>query len=564
MAALAKAKQLRDDTFTSALIQAKFASGAFNLTVVNDVFAASSIADDRLVEDYILANGTRAFTAAQSMGGFKLTNVADGTTATDAVNYGQLQAVVAGLDPKGSVRLATVGLLSAISTAPVYNPTGGTSARGQITFTTGPTAVDGVNVVNGDRILVKNESDGTAEVHSVDTVADVAGSLNSTFFVFYTTPNRGFYVWFNVSGGGVDPAPAAPAGVTFQGIMVAIATNDTATAVAIATKAAIDATSFVNKGGQPTVGQVANALTITNAEGGNVTNVADGSAATGFTFGTDTQGTGLGGAANGIWVRTGANTWDRATDFDTDAEVTAGVYFPTEEGTVNEDQLWLLITNNPITVGGAAGTPLTFQTFGSLNLGGTPSTITPDAVAAEGTSFTAARSDHVHAIAAAAPGSIQPDDTADEGVSTSFSRADHRHAIATDVAVSVTIANAEGASTSFARADHTHNSPKFTKADKGQNPTATTGNEQTTGVTLASEPALDTYPLVFINTLGPYEVGDGVKTKDCYFSGDGGTTARAIGAIASGDQLIWNGTIAGFDLETDDVIDFEYLSFATN
>lgn len=73
----------------------------------------------------------------------------------------------------------------------------------------------------------------------ITTVADVAGSLNNTYFLLgvpqddTTLP---YYVWFNVSGGGVDPAvPGA------TGIEVMIATNDTADDVATALGAAINA-----------------------------------------------------------------------------------------------------------------------------------------------------------------------------------------------------------------------------------------------------------------------------------------------------------------------------------
>ena len=60
------------------------------------------------------------------------------------------------------------------------------------------------------------------------------------------------------------------------------------------------------------------------------------------------------------------------------------------------------------------------------------------------------------------------------------------------------------------------------------------------------------------------EVGDGVKTKDCYFSGDGGTTARAIKSIQQGDILHWNGSIAGYELSSATMkIDFLYYEFAT-
>lgn len=74
------------------------------------------------------------------------------------------------------------------------------------------------------------------------------------------------------------------------------------------------------------------------------------------------------GAQNGIWVvstlGTGANgVWDRATDFDQDAEVTSGAFTFVEEGTANADTGWVLTTNNPITIGGASGTALVWAQF---------------------------------------------------------------------------------------------------------------------------------------------------------------------------------------------------------
>jgi hypothetical protein len=74
------------------------------------------------------------------------------------------------------------------------------------------------------------------------------------------------------------------------------------------------------------------------------------------------------GAANGIYVVTtlgsGANgVWDRAGDADSDAEVTSGMYVFVEEGTANADAGFILTTNNPITLGGASGTSLTFTQF---------------------------------------------------------------------------------------------------------------------------------------------------------------------------------------------------------
>lgn len=73
------------------------------------------------------------------------------------------------------------------------------------------------------------------------------------------------------------------------------------------------------------------------------------------------------GAQNGIWVVTtlgsGANgVWDRATDYDSDAEVTSGAFTFIEAGT-NAATGWVLSTLNPITIGGASGTALVYTKF---------------------------------------------------------------------------------------------------------------------------------------------------------------------------------------------------------
>jgi hypothetical protein len=65
------------------------------------------------------------------------------------------------------------------------------------------------------------------------------------------------------------------------------------------------------------------------------------------------------GSENGIYV-VAAGAWSRAADADSDAEVTAGMYCFVTEGTVNGDTGWVLITNDPITLG---TTSLAFAQF---------------------------------------------------------------------------------------------------------------------------------------------------------------------------------------------------------
>lgn len=88
-------------------------------------------------------------------------------------------------------------------------------------------------------------------------------------------------------------------------------------------------------------------------------------------------------------------------------------------------------------------------------------------------------------------------------------------------------------------------------------PNNTTADGDYAGITITYTPYADSNVQVTVNGVGA-NLGDGVKIKDCYFSGDSGITARAIADIEAGDQLHWNGSIAGFELEDTDLIDIIY------
>lgn len=117
-----------------------------------------------------------------------------------------------------------------------------------------------------------------AQVQDVDTVADTAGSLNSTYFLLESISAK-YYVWYDVSSSGTDPGIAGSADTGGRiGIEVDITTGDSADAVATATRSAIDALADFSTGG------ATNVVTITNADVGVTQDAKDGSAATGFTF----------------------------------------------------------------------------------------------------------------------------------------------------------------------------------------------------------------------------------------------------------------------------------------
>jgi hypothetical protein len=71
---------------------------------------------------------------------------------------------------------------------------------------------------------------------------------------------------------------------------------------------------------------------------------------------------------NGIYV-VAAGSWARATDADSDAEVTPGMFAFIEEGTANGDSGWVLSTNSPTTLGTTALTFAQFSGTGQITAG---------------------------------------------------------------------------------------------------------------------------------------------------------------------------------------------------
>jgi hypothetical protein len=105
-----------------------------------------------------------------------------------------IDSIAAGLDPKASARVATTAPL----TGATYNATGGTGGEGS--FSGAPTVIDGITLANGDRILVKNQTNATQNgIYVVvssgnwERSSDMDGSPNAEVsggaFVFVETGN---------------------------------------------------------------------------------------------------------------------------------------------------------------------------------------------------------------------------------------------------------------------------------------------------------------------------------------------------------------------------------------
>lgn len=118
----------------------------------------------------IQRDGSVAFTADQSLGGFKITNLATPSLDTDAATKAYVDAVQQGLDIKASVRVATTA---------------------NITLSA-PQTIDGVAAIAGNRVLVKNQTTGSengiyvvaAGAWSRSLDADDASSVTAGLFTF--------------------------------------------------------------------------------------------------------------------------------------------------------------------------------------------------------------------------------------------------------------------------------------------------------------------------------------------------------------------------------------------
>lgn len=120
---------------------------------------------------------------------------------------------------------------------------------------------------------------------TITTVADVDGSLNSKYFLLSSGNSiHLYYVWFNISGEGIDPLITGRVGVE-----IAESTNATAATIATDLASIIDDLSGGAVFGTSVVG---NLVTVFNDVRGPFIPISDGTAATGFTFAVTGGGNG--------------------------------------------------------------------------------------------------------------------------------------------------------------------------------------------------------------------------------------------------------------------------------
>jgi hypothetical protein len=100
--------------------------------------------------------------------------------------------------------------------------------------------------------------------------------------------------------------------------------------------------------------------------------------------------------------------------------------------------------------------------------------------------------------------------------------------------------------------------------DHDMSPNTTNGNNSPTGLFITYTPFLGSKVEIRINGIDA-NLGDSnnYQTKSCYFSPDG-FIVRDFNSVEAGDELYWNGTFVGFELDSGDDLDFIYQASASN
>jgi hypothetical protein len=75
---------------------------------------------------------------------------------------------------------------------------------------------------------------------------------------------------------------------------------------------------------------------------------------------------------------------------------------------------------------------------------------------------------------------------------------------------------------------------------------------------IIGNPILNSCVNVYVNGVG-VNVGGKYAPFECYFSNNSGVTSKTIGSETMGDKLYWNSSVAKYNLDTLDIIDFEFL-----
>jgi hypothetical protein len=126
-------------------------------TVARSDHAHGTPTHDNAAHSAINLNALAAPTAAVSFGGFKITSLADPSSAQDAATKAYVDSVAQGLNIHPATQVATTGTLASITGGTVTYNNGTSGVGATLTLSVPLTVLDGYTILNGNRVLVKNE-----------------------------------------------------------------------------------------------------------------------------------------------------------------------------------------------------------------------------------------------------------------------------------------------------------------------------------------------------------------------------------------------------------------------
>jgi hypothetical protein len=223
-------------------------------------------------------------------------------------------------------------------------------------------------------------------------------------------------------------------------------------------------------------------------------------------------------------------TLTRAADFNTSALASPGSFTFVEEGNTLADTGWVMSADAPITLDTSDITFTQFSSAGLVNAG--------DGLGKSG-------NDLFIKVLSTGGLEISSDELKIKIKNSSVSTDASGLEVGLNAEGSIAIKGAAGLAAPIMRPQAGLSVASAVSADNTD-----------TGLSLSATPTAGGFVQVLINGV-MIELGDGVKTKDGYFSADAGSTAKAHNALASGDAFFWNGSSV-FTLDTTDRVDFIY------
>lgn len=349
-----------------------------------------------------------------------------------------LQTTAGALDWKNSVRAATTGALAANTRTGNVLTADANGALG---------AIDGVTLVVGDRLLVKNEATGAN--NGLYTVT----SLGSGGTKWSLTRATDADTSAEVTSGMLVPVEAGTvnADKIFElDVEPAITLNTTALVFVDWRGLAITAPADVTKAA-PAVGT---SLTLARSDHKHDISTAVAGAITIGAAAAEGAATSLARSDH-----THSLAAPAAPENVTKAAAAAGASTAAARADHKHDISTAVVGAIAIGDAAAEGSATSLARSDhvhSVAAPAAPADVTK-AAAAAGASATFARADHKHDISTGAAGATAIGDSAAEGSATSLARSDHRHSVAAAAPVTVGVANAAGAAVTFSRSDHVHN-----------------------------------------------------------------------------------------------------------